>query len=71
MLVTELEMVMLVREEQPKKAVVPIEVTELGIETLVSNVHSLKALFPMLVTQYGFPLYVTVSGMIKSPAQES
>ena len=46
-----------------------MEVTELGIVTLVSEEQPEKASSPMEVTRYEFPLYVTVSGIIKFPAK--
>lgn len=74
MLVTELGMVTLVRDEHSLKADSPMEMTELGMVMLVSEVHAqtvyTKASSPMLVTEYVLPLYVTVSGIIKSPTKE-
>ena len=53
MLVTELGMVMEVRESQLKNALSPMLVTELGMVMEVMEVQYLNALFPMLVTELG------------------
>ena len=50
MLVTLSGIVMLVKEQQPIKAYIPILVTLLGIITLVKEVQSRNAYFPMVVT---------------------
>ena len=64
MLVTELGMVMELREEQPQNARSSMLVTELGRMMEVREEHSANAHSPMLVTEYVLFLWVTVSGIV-------
>ena len=66
--VTELPIVTPVSRMQPRKATLPIEVTELPIVTLVSPVQPSKADAPIEITSNCLLLYVTLEGMLTSPA---
>ena len=61
--VTEVGMVILVNEAQPKNAEAPMDVTEVGMVILVNEVQPEKANVPIEITVYIVPLILIMVGM--------